>query len=530
LVDYSYSDIIKYWVYERHVGGTTMKIIFNIIQGLKSLIVTPSVTVALSSLKTATVILPIFSTVFISSHMPTTDSGLITELESILTSEHYNSQIDSTDASLSNYFKDSGLISYPSRSIATFSSSTSSKAYFIPSVNSSAKFSSSANIKRVEAPRVSDKVSTKSKPSPVIENQSVRENQIYYKDVSAVNGLHGAVNQVEVTHTNKVSEENKTSKLNAKHEPQPNYHSSNSSSSEDELTFNNIVAAGLGSNSLNDVFVDDYGIIYAASTNGLSISYDGGLSFLNKNESDGMGDANVTSVFVDIYNNIYACNKFGLSISVDAGDSFINIDDSVGLGDKEVNDVWVDMAGIIYVATKKGLSISNDNGVSFVNKDEADGLGDKEVNGIYVHDGVIYAATKKGLSWSYDGGSSFINKDSQDGLADNMTTQVFVDDLDTIYVATSKGLSISADHGLSFTNKTEIDGLGDQKVNGVYVYNNVIYVATDKGLTISLNGGESFKNYNEAQGLGDKRTQSVFVNLQQKIFVATRNGLSILGN
>jgi len=513
-----------------------MKIIFDIIQGLKSLIVTPSVTVTFTSLKTAAVILPIFSTVFISSNMPTTDSGLITELESILTSEHYNSQNDSTDAFLSNYFKESGLISYPNRSVATFSSSAPSKSYFTPQVSFGAKSSSSINTKRTEAPSSSDKASMKPKHMPVTENERVRENKSQYKDVDTVNSLAMAVIPAEVTLTEIASVENKVSKLDVKNEPESALApvsepvSEPEPEPEPELTFDNIIAAGLGSNSLNDVFVDDYGIIYAATINGLSISYDGGLSFINKTESDGIGDVNISSVFVDVYNNIYACNKFGLSISIDAGDSFINVDDSVGLGDKDVNDVFVDEAGIIYVATKKGLSISTDNGASFINRGESDGLGNKIVKGIYVHEGIIYAATAKGLSISNDGGVSFINRDSFYGLGDDITTQVFVDDLDYIYVATPQGLSISTDHGLTFTNKTEAEGLGDQNVNGVYVNNNVIYVATDNGLAVSLNGGVSFNNYNEIQGLGDPIIKSVFVNLQQKVFAATLNGLSILGN
>jgi len=505
-----------------------MKVIFNIIQGLKSIIATPSVAVTLSSLKTAVVILPVFSTVFISSHIPTSDPTLITELESIITSNNFYGQSESSGTAFVDYFKETGLTSFPNSAVAIFSASTSGNSAPSFTGNFSTQAAFSANVKRIESSRLNDTASKKVTLSPLLENEIVHENPLAptVLDMGAVNSMAGS-QAPAITTVKPASEENLVSELEMKSDTNTGTTSDNSGPTDDELTFYNIVGAGLGSNTISDIMVDEYGIIYAATTNGLGISYDGGLNFINKNESDGIGDVKITCVFVDGSNNIYACNKFGLSLSEDAGGSFINIDDTSGLGDKDVNDVFVDDAGVIYAATKKGLSISVDHGVSFVNKKESEGLGDKIVNGIYVHNGVIYAATVKGLSISYDGGASFTNKDTEDGLGDEITTQVFVDDVDNIFVATPSGLSVSYDHGVSFINKTETDGMGDKNVNGIYVYNHIIYVATNEGLAISLNGGVSFQNYNETQGLGDPLAQGVFVNSQERIFVATLNGLSV---
>ncbi|OFZ49597.1 MAG: hypothetical protein A2381_03985 [Bdellovibrionales bacterium RIFOXYB1_FULL_37_110] len=508
-----------------------MKIILNAIQVLKSVTTSPSVVAALSSLKTAAVILPVFSTVIISSNIPITDTGLITELESTLTSDNPHQQNVSTSGFWSDYFKNSGLTTYPNSSVAMYASSNSGENFFSSSVNSSVPSSQHTNMKPSKSVNVSDQVSPPHLASQLIKNEMLQESELIQfdpKDIAV------SLESQAITHSKLASTANEAMEPEVENEPVSVLNVTSvsediGSTPEDELTltFSNIIEAGLGSNAISDVYVDNFGTIYAATTNGLGISYDDGISFSNKNESDGLGDVKITCIFVDSLSRIYACNKFGLSLSIDAGDSFTNMDDSNGLGDKEVNDVFVDDAGVIYAATKKGLSISTDNGVSFVNKNEADGLGDKIVKGIFVHAGVVYAATAKGLSISYDGGESFVNKDSGDGLGSDDSAQVYVDGFDNIYAATAGGLSISTDYGVSFVNKTEAEGMGDSQVNGVYVYNNVIYVATSEGLSVSVNGGVSFRNYNETQGLGDQETQSVFVDLQEKVWVATRNGLSV---
>lgn len=73
-------------------------------------------------------------------------------------------------------------------------------------------------------------------------------------------------------------------------------------------------------------------------------------------------------VYVDSSGTIYAATNNGLSISTNGGTTFVNKSTIAGLGNNDVNGVYVDGSGTIYAATSGGLSLSTDEGTSFVNK------------------------------------------------------------------------------------------------------------------------------------------------------------------
>ncbi len=291
---------------------------------------------------------------------------------------------------------------------------------------------------------------------------------------------------------------------------------------------NKTTANGLGSNGVLDVYVDNAGIIYAATNGGLaglSISTNGGTSFTNKTTANGLGDNRVNDVYVDNSGKIYAATYYGLSISTNGGTSFSNKTDANGLGSFYVYGVYVDKNGTIYAATDGGLSISTNGGTSFTNKTTANGLGSNNLNGVYVDNtGAIYAATQGGLSISSNGGTSFTNKTTANGLGGNAVYDVYVDNAGTIYAATNGGLSISSNGGASFSNKP----LGSI-VRGVYVDNaGTIYVATQGGgVHISTDGGTSFINKTTANGLGTNVVYGIHVGNDGTIYAATASGLGI---
>jgi sugar lactone lactonase YvrE len=127
----------------------------------------------------------------------------------------------------------------------------------------------------------------------------------------------------------------------------------------------------LGSNQTYDIFVDGDNKIYVATANGLSISTDGGLTFVNKTRVNGLGSRDISSVFVTKNGDIYAGNIIdnnnrneigGLSVSTNGGDTFVNYNTNDGLLNRYITAVGVrnrNISGqelsVIYVGTRSGL-------------------------------------------------------------------------------------------------------------------------------------------------------------------------------
>ncbi len=232
--------------------------------------------------------------------------------------------------------------------------------------------------------------------------------------------------------------------------------------------------------------------IYAATWGGgLAISTDGGNTFSTKTTDDGLGSSFVAKVFA-VGNTVYAATYGGLSLSGDGGNTFIN-KYFTGAGNISVNGVYA-VGTTVYAACggyysfEGGLKISVDGGNSFITRTTADGLGDNWVNAVYAVGSTVYAATDKGLSISTDGGRTFLNRTMANGLGSNGVRGVYVVG-NTVYAATVYegggsvgGLSISTDGGNTFTNSVPANVVGGSIVRGVHTMGSTIYAATDGGL------------------------------------------------
>lgn len=282
---------------------------------------------------------------------------------------------------------------------------------------------------------------------------------------------------------------------------------------------NKTTANGLGDDIVYGVYANS-GVVYAATYGGLSISTDGGSSFVNRTTNEGLGANYVYCVYAS-GGTVYAGTANGLSISTDGGVSFNNKTTANGLGDNVINGVDTS-GGAIYAATGGGLSISTDSGTSFTNKTTANGLGNNFVRGVYVTGSTVYAATDGGLSISFNSGGSFVNKTTADGLGSNTVRGVFVTG-GKIYAATDGGLSISSNGGVSFINKTIANGLGNNVSTGVFVSGSMIYVSTIGGISISEDGGSTFVNKTTANGLGNNHVYGVS-SYGGVVYAATKGG------
>lgn len=164
----------------------------------------------------------------------------------------------------------------------------------------------------------------------------------------------------------------------------------------------------LSPNRVWSVYAIDDTVYAGTDYQGLRISSDGGATFTNRTTTDGLGADNVRGVYA-AGANVYAAtmNGFmgypgtgGLSMSTDGGATFINDDTTSGLGSDEVYGVYV-TAGTIYAATRGGLSLSSDGGATYTNYSTSNSaIVSNEVLGVFARGGVVYAATDNGLSIS----------------------------------------------------------------------------------------------------------------------------------
>ena|GEM_PF-882119 len=300
---------------------------------------------------------------------------------------------------------------------------------------------------------------------------------------------------------------------------------------------------GLGSNFVIGVYKDaSNGNVYAATTGGLGISTDGGVTFTNKTTADGLGGNFVRKVYAK-GDDIYAATSNGLGISTDGGVTFTNKTTADGLGSDGLRGIAV-IGNHVYVATDDGVSISDNGGSSFSNRTTADGLPSNTINQIAAFDffgiNYIYAATAQGLAVSSDEGLSWIvyNSGTPGYASGSNTSTVFVQEdysgVIHIFAGTVNwGLSVSPDNGTTWTTYTNANtsgGLASDQVQGVSAgpNNNDIYVATTAGLSILSSGTWTTKNTTTA-GLGSNTVFDVY-RKDCRVFAATASGLSIADN
>jgi hypothetical protein len=212
-------------------------------------------------------------------------------------------------------------------------------------------------------------------------------------------------------------------------------------------------------------------------------------------------------------NTIYSVNSGsnGLSISTNGGATYVTRTTANGLGSNTINDIFV-VGNNVYAATNSGLSISTDGGQTFINKSGgSSGLGGTNsahvatVSGVFAKNNTIYAAvqfvggptgTQKGLGISTDGGNTFTMRTSTNsglggGGNGSACNTVFVGTDNKIYVGTATGgLGISTDGGNTFT----MNNFGAQLVNvqRIKQLNNKLYVISETKIGISTDGGQTF--------------------------------------
>ena len=130
----------------------------------------------------------------------------------------------------------------------------------------------------------------------------------------------------------------------------------------------------------------------------------------------------MTNGLVAYSTNIYAATTSGLHISTDDGVTFTNKTTSDGLGDNYLYDVAVSGSDVYVGTLNNGLSISTDGGQSF---SVAPDLNSAGIYSVHLFGSDLYAATSSGIAYSTDGGQSFSWRTTAHGLPTNLIEDVW---------------------------------------------------------------------------------------------------------
>jgi hypothetical protein len=266
------------------------------------------------------------------------------------------------------------------------------------------------------------------------------------------------------------------------------------------LTFTTFGASsGLGGLVVNGI-ASSGSTIYAATTGGLYLSNNGGLSWMVNNNLPPSGVNCValsgTTICVGTSNGVFVSTNGGLTwVTHYQGTAFISV---------AVN-------GTVILAGTSGIGLRYSNGGSW-----NQGLTGQPVPAVAISGSTLYAATSTGLSVSTTGGVSWapiplsgpVNAVEAYGTA--------------LYVGTPNGLMCSTNGGMSWTTWTTLNGLGSNYVKDVLVAGSTIYAATTGGLSISTNNGGWWTNCTMANGLGANDIDAVAVD--SRIWVGTNGG------
>jgi uncharacterized protein YfiM (DUF2279 family) len=143
-------------------------------------------------------------------------------------------------------------------------------------------------------------------------------------------------------------------------------------------------------------------MIYAVTLGSISVSSNGGLSWINISPIEGFND-----LYYGIHgegSKVYVGANVGVTLSTDAGVSWSWHDITIGYGVGETrpaSGVGVPMRSargvftfqsILFAATEFGISISNDDGRSWVNKQISEFS-----NAVFVTKNHVYLGTSTGL-------------------------------------------------------------------------------------------------------------------------------------
>lgn len=270
---------------------------------------------------------------------------------------------------------------------------------------------------------------------------------------------------------------------------------------------------------ITGITVDDLGHLWLSSRFGF-YEYDG-EQFYYFSEDNGLKIPDVRDIIQDFEGNIWLAT-YGGGISKFTGRIFSSFTRKDGLSSDAVMSIAQDKENQLWFSTfDKGICrLNSDTILQFPLNELTDN--NRIWSSLCDHEGALWFGSSDGLL-RYRNGKFEIFTD-KDSLSNTMVLALFEDRNNTVWIGTQKGLTIyregkfskldGADAPRKKIRSIRQDRGGDlwfATIEGVYKYN-----------------GQSFSLYTTKDGLAENSTNCIEIDNENRIWVGTQNGISLL--
>jgi photosystem II stability/assembly factor-like uncharacterized protein len=261
---------------------------------------------------------------------------------------------------------------------------------------------------------------------------------------------------------------------------------------------------------------------------GLLISHDNGVSWVNKTKKDGLSWNYIHNIDFTGDRIVLATMGDGINISSDGGKKWKRY------GYNFFGPVYTYCTGV-YVDSKKAL-ISSADGLMFFRDDEdwrvleeSAGISSQYIYCMHTDGERIFLGSMGGLSLSFDSGKSWKivapdNSYTEQGLPRTKMLCMALNG-DIVYAGTPKGLFKSADAG-EIWQRIGTDMLPSDYIISVAVTSKgELWAGTYKGLAHSPDGAETWRLFGPESGLPSRGINCIHVDNDGAVYVGTNSGL-----
>ena len=328
---------------------------------------------------------------------------------------------------------------------------------------------------------------------------------------------------------------------------------------------------GLVNNAVREIYEDRQGRLWFCTTGGISLleKFESASNpkpvFKNFTKVDGLPHDSIEWVLEDKVGNFWIATR-GAGLSYFDGRSFHNYGEADGLTAKTIWVLRFDRQGKLWIGSSEGLH--SFDGKNFKNYSTREGLPSASVVSSLLFDNhdKFWVGTRKGLGW-FDGvrfhpvdletrkgigvpvmlqdrrgtlwlglygqglakldGDKFTLYQQQNGLADDFVTSLLEDREGNIWIGTQGG-GVSKFAGERFVNYTSAQGLARGLIHAVAQDSkgNFWFGSLSSGLCKF--DGRKFTQLTTDQGLVNNLVEDILIDSQDRVYVATDGGLSIL--
>lgn len=263
------------------------------------------------------------------------------------------------------------------------------------------------------------------------------------------------------------------------------------------------------------------GSVYIATNNGLYV-VQSDYSFKHFDTTDGLPSEKIMDLEIDSAGVVYMATTKGLSIY--DGNVFTNFSKKDGLPSNLLLSLLIDQKdkGKVWLGSKSaGLSVFD--GESFFTYSKQDGLASNWVQDIKQRKNGTIVLSCYGFGLSFFDGNSFVNYNQ--GLSDNRVIASVIDQIDRVWVGTeSAGLGLFSKNKFEMINSS--DGLGHNEIFTLFSDEKNIWAGTFGGGVSYLNE-DGWSTINTDDGLIGNTVGAIARLNNNSLVIGCNNGLTI---